>query len=129
MNPIRQYLILFLAVCLVVPGAEAKTRRVHKHAKAHKQAAKAHRAPKPQKFSNASQATGQAMHVNDERDESHLHAVAQMIDRDTRGLPQDSHVETLATQFHVPLSVVEDMQKREKAGGHQRLFGDGKFPL
>jgi len=49
--------------------------------------------------------------------ERRLRALAGRIDRDTAGIARTNHIELLADQFHVPLSVIEEMRQKGQRWG------------
>ena len=49
--------------------------------------------------------------------EIRLRALARRIDRDTGGIARTNHIELLADQFHVPLSVIEEMRQKGQGWG------------
>jgi hypothetical protein len=88
-----RYTFLAMTLGFLAPAVQAKSHHMHKHAKTVKPLAK------------------QVQYEN------RLHLLARGIDRDTEHIPQDAHIEALATHFHVPLSTVEDLQKQGEGWG------------
>jgi len=53
-----------------------------------------------------------------QREEQQLRAIGRRIDRNTRDIQQDNHTEMLAEEFHVPLSVIEEMRQKGQGWGN-----------
>jgi len=95
---LRRYSLMLLALLLVVPGVHAASHKRHKHRKSHHKVAKA-----PAK---------------NQKDEQHLRSIAKLIDRDTQNLSRHTYIELMADQFHVPLSLVDELQQKGQGWGN-----------
>src|SRR5689334_20896693 len=103
---IRRASFMLLALLLIVPGVQAKS---HKHSKPRKH---------HHKMSKADKAPRTAKRLKDRQEEQKLRALAKHIDGDSRNLSEDSHVQLLADQFDVPLTVIEDLRNQGQSWGN-----------
>ncbi len=109
---IRRVGLVLVSLCVMGTAAHAKP---HHKAKGH-HGKKMHAVHKPSPSKKISAAKKQpsvpAPSIGkDIKDEKRLVAMAKRIDRETRHLSLDTHVELVANRYHVALSVVEDLQK------------------